>query len=288
MKTIKKLVVEFKTLETFTDKFDNEQKCRAYLAKKRWGDTPVCPYCGCITVYNKKDGRYICSHCKRTFSVLVGTIFQSTNLPLMLWFRAIHMLVNNKQGISSCQLARELKVTQKTAWFMLQKIRVLLRDENDTFPDKVEGIIVPAGTGQNGPPYVRVIDHPLRLHPSIERFVRPQSRIYSDIIFNYQTLSESEWERYHSEDSPGIDPATGLNGAPKGVTDPLWTPLKRMIMGVYHYVSAALFHRYVFEALFRRRTCRYSDAARVDKVMERIGKVVPYYVVRPKASKKVA
>jgi hypothetical protein len=53
-------------------------------------------------------------------------------------------------------------------------------------------------------------------------------------------------------------------------------------MGVYHYVSAALFHRYVFEALFRRSTNRYSDEARVDKVLERIGKVVPYYVVRPK------
>ena len=55
-------------------------------------------------------------------------MFQSTKLPLLLWFKAIHMLVNNKQGISSCQLARELKVTQKTAWFMLQKIRILLRE----------------------------------------------------------------------------------------------------------------------------------------------------------------
>lgn len=282
MQTNKTIVAGLKSGKDFSHRFDTEQKCLDYLVRKRWGDTPVCPYCGCKKVYKKKDGRYICSHCKKTFSVLVGTMFQSTKLPLFLWFRAIHMLVNNKQGISSCQLARELKVTQKTAWFMLQKIRVLLRDEKDTYPDKVEGVIVPAGTGQSGPPYVRVVDHPLRLHPSVERFVRPNSRIYSDLIFNYQTLYESEWEKYHSEDSPGIDPATGLNGVPKGVTDPFWTPLKRMVMGVYHYVSAALFHRYVFEALFRRSTYRYSDEARVDKVLERIGKVVPYYVVRPK------
>ena len=136
-----KLFETFKSLEELSSFFCSNQECKDYLASVRWDDNPKCPYCHCNKVYRKKDGRYVCASCGNTFSVLVGTIFQNTKLPLIIWFKAIYLFVNSKIGISSCNLAVVLGVTQKTAWFMLQKIRILLNDVEDDYPDKVLGTI---------------------------------------------------------------------------------------------------------------------------------------------------
>lgn len=273
---------KFRTLDALTKHFSDGQKCIDFLAEQRWHGKPVCPYCGCTTVYHRKDGRYACKDCKSTFSVFVGTIFQNTKLKLLQWFQAIYLIVNNKQGISSMQLAREIEVSQSTAWHILHKIRILLRDEEDDFPDTVHGEKVDVNNGYGRPLVIRQLTEPLKLHPKILPFVQPGSRIFTDDYICYQTLAESELEKYNVEEPHGMrrDPITETP-ANKGIANGLWLQVKRMVTGIYHFVSAAMFHRYVYEAMFRRRTCRCNNAQRFERAMGRVEQVIPYYVVSP-------
>lgn len=278
------ILSQFRSLDALSKFFSNDQKCIDYLAGQRWHGHPVCPYCGCETIYHRRDGRYACKDCENTFSVLVGTVFQNTKIKLIKWFRAIYLTVNNKQGISSTQLAREIEVTQSTAWHILQKIRILLREEDDAFPDTIPGERASLGDNPQKPLIVRQLTRPLKLHPCIQRFVKPDSRIYTDNYVCYQTLAESELEKYRTEDPHGVKMGTkGESSGCQGIANGLWLQVKRMVMGIYHFVSAPFFHRYIFEALFRRRTFRDSNTRRFEKVMERVGQVVPYRQVSPKA-----
>ena len=273
---------KFRTLKALTRHFSDDRKCIDFLAEQRWHGKPVCPYCGCTAVYHRKDGRYACKDCKSTFSVLVGTVFQNTKLKLLQWFQAIYLIVNNKQGISSTQLAREIEVSQSTAWHVLHKIRILLRDEDDDFPDTVHGEKVDVNNGSGRPLVIRQLTEPLELHPKILPFVQPSSRIFTDDYVCYQTLAESELEKYNVEEPHGMrrDPKT-KTPVNKGIANGLWLQVKRMVAGIYHFVSAAMFHRYVYEALFRRRTYRCNNTQRFERAMGRVEQVIPYYVVSP-------
>lgn len=274
---------EFNSLKALVSFFKDNQMCKDYLSLKRWHGTPVCPSCGHKKTYLKKDRRYICAHCNATFSVLVGTVFQNTKIPLLKWFIAIYLICNNKQGLSSCQLAREIEVTQKTAWFILQKIRMLMKDHKDNFPDKVQGRLTVVPVEASTPIKIRLAEHPLVLHPRVLPFVKLNSRIFKDQYICYQSLAMSEKDEYNTE-----DPLHFFNIAEKqpsknqSVYNGLWLQLKRMVMGVYHYLSAPLFHRYVFEALFRRKTFRDSNGKRFEKIIDSVGRVIPYIMVRPK------
>lgn len=126
----------FKSLDAVYRRFTTEKICREWLAKVRWGDVVICPHCGSIIVYKSK-GIYHCDECNSNFTVLYGTIFQSTKLPLRKWFAAIWLTINNKKGVSSAMLSRELGITQKTAWYLLNKIRSLVPQEEK----KVEGAV---------------------------------------------------------------------------------------------------------------------------------------------------
>lgn len=122
-----------KTLLEAIQYFSDEQVCIDAVASLRWpnGDA-VCPDCGTDQPYylaSQKRWKCRMKTCRRQFSVKVGTIFESSPIPLQKWLPAFWLLTNCKNGISSHELARDLKVTQKTAWFMLQRIREALRDE---------------------------------------------------------------------------------------------------------------------------------------------------------------
>lgn len=106
-------------------KYNTQVKCLKYLEKLRWGKTVTCTYCDSKRVVKAKSeqGRYHCYNCKRSFSVMVGTIFEDTRLELSTWFLTIGLLLNAKMGISAKQISRQLGVTLKTAWFTAMKIR---------------------------------------------------------------------------------------------------------------------------------------------------------------------
>jgi len=120
-------------ISELSKKFNTQQKCINHLEKVRWGDSPTCPYCqtGDQTSKRKDGFRWICNYCGNSFSVFIGTIFEDTNLPLPIWFQLIALMINSKTGISSCEIARNLGITQKTAWYNAMKVRCAMLDQSE-------------------------------------------------------------------------------------------------------------------------------------------------------------
>ena len=124
-------------------RFPDHAACIAHLEIIRWRDTPACPHCGSVRVARKADdtrvGRWNCHDCHGSFNVLHGTIFQKTKIPLQKWFLAIGLLLNAKKSISSCQLARDLEINQKSAWFLAMRVRMEMAKDSNT--ELLQGIV---------------------------------------------------------------------------------------------------------------------------------------------------
>ncbi len=104
--------------------FADELRCKAFLEKARWADKISCPYCLSTKVYTFSNKTlYKCGKCRKQFSVRVGTIFEGSKIPLQKWFLAIYLATNLKNGVSSTQLSEYIEVSQKTAWFMIYKLK---------------------------------------------------------------------------------------------------------------------------------------------------------------------
>src|SRR5712691_1224781 len=120
------------TLQEAIIYFANSDNCLSYLVARRWPNGVVCPVCGSKDVRFTTRRIWECRevHPKRQFSVKVGTIFEDSPIGLDKWLMAMWLLANCKNGISSYEIARDLKITQKSAWFMLQRIRKSLQDDS--------------------------------------------------------------------------------------------------------------------------------------------------------------
>ncbi len=124
--------MNFKSLPQLLDTFKDEKTCIAYYEKLRWNGKPVCPHCGIDKKPYKTNRGYKCSDsdCGKKFTVKVGSIFENSKIPLRTWFLAIYLCTSHKKGISSVQLASDLDITQKTAWFVLHRVREMLKEQN--------------------------------------------------------------------------------------------------------------------------------------------------------------
>ena len=127
-----KQIRDFDSLFDLVSYFDTEEKCVDHLIKWRWNGEPACPYCASSRVneLKGKTKRFKCYGCRKQFSARVGTIFHDSKLSLRKWFIAIFIFTAHKRGISSHQLSRDLSITQKTAWFVLHRIREMLREKS--------------------------------------------------------------------------------------------------------------------------------------------------------------
>jgi len=133
------MTTQFKSLIQVIDYFKDESTCINYLARSRWGETACCPHCGNTKAWKTNRG-YTCAakECGKKFTVTTGTIFENTKLSLRLWFATIYVCTAHKKGISSLQLSRDLNITQKTAWFLLHRVREMLANNA---PKMLEGNI---------------------------------------------------------------------------------------------------------------------------------------------------
>ena len=117
------------------ERFPDQESCIDHLERIRWQGIPICPHCGSVTVRRKKEdtvgrvGRWNCHDCKASFKVTYGTVFHGTKIPLQKWFLAIALLLNAKKSLSSYQLQRDLDLNQKTAWFILARIRAEMAEK---------------------------------------------------------------------------------------------------------------------------------------------------------------
>src|SRR5277367_2394602 len=120
--------------------FADEQVCIDTVAQLRWPNGPACPTpdCEAAIYYMPSQRRYKCRTCKKQFSIKVGTIFEDSPIGLDKWLPAAWLIINCKNGVSSYEIARDLGVTQKTAWFMLHRIRLAM--QCGTF-EKLSGVV---------------------------------------------------------------------------------------------------------------------------------------------------
>src|SRR3954462_5720736 len=122
--------MDFKNLKQLFDTFKDDETCRQYLEQQRWNGNVECPFCSSTKVYRTNRG-FKCADkfCAKKFSVTVGTIFENSKVDLRTWSAAIYLCTSSKKGVSSLQLHRQLGITQKTAWFVLHRIREMLKDK---------------------------------------------------------------------------------------------------------------------------------------------------------------
>lgn len=126
--SIKLETMNFKSLPQLLDYFKEESTCIEYYEQVRWNGYPVCPHCDSEKVYKTKRG-HRCGNkeCRKDFTVRVGTIFENSNISFRIWFGAIFLATTHKKGISSVQLGLDLGIPQKTAWFVLHRVREMLK-----------------------------------------------------------------------------------------------------------------------------------------------------------------
>lgn len=137
METSNHKSLNFNNLVEVTMHFSDKQVCKDYLKSIRWNGNVTCPHCNHAKCYTMKKN-YKCSKCRKQFSEIKGTIFENSPIALQKWFVAIWLFTSHKKGIASTQLAKDIGVTQKSAWFMLQRIRYAM--ETKSF-NKMSGVV---------------------------------------------------------------------------------------------------------------------------------------------------
>ena len=282
---------KFNSLVSLITYFKDDNTCKQFLKEQRWGDDVVCPYCGQHRCHTRSNGQFRCPNCLNNFSVLVGTVFENTKVSLVKWFAAMYLISSHKKGVSSHQLAKDIDVTQKTAWNILQKVRSLFKqDDSVTLSEDVEcdeayiggrernrhesrrtegtqGRSVKTKTPvfgmvqRNGSVIaVKTADtKSATIMPIIRQFVKEGARIFTDEYIGYRSLDESEYGHgvVNHKDRQFVDGDSHTN-----TIEGFWAQLKRSLFGVYHFVSARYLQRYVAEAVFRFNTRKQTEGER--------------------------
>lgn len=282
----------------FSDQFPDELSCAIYLKEKRWGNEVRCVSCDSNKIYELKKGyRFKCGRCEKSFSVRAGTIFESSKLPLRVWFRAIHVTLSHKKGVSSIQLAEELGITQKSAWFLQHRIREALKSKTHTM---LEGIVEidetyiggkeknkhakkrQKGTQGRSTKTKALVLGMLQRKGELKFFhinngsgkiirslvnanIAEGTRIMSDENGVYSTLG-SKYVHEAVNHSKGI---YGIGDVTTNGIESAFAILKRIIGGVYHQVSRKHLHRYLDDVSFRQNTKAVKE--KVDLFLEKVG-----------------
>jgi len=297
------------SLQEAIEWFGKPENCVRYLADRRWPDGAVaCPNCGSSSVsYNPERRTWKCSshHSKREFSIKVGTIMEDSPIPLNKWLTTMWLVTNCKNGISSYEIARDVKVTQKSAWFMLHRIRLAMQDENfgsklrgeveadetfiggkarnmhksvyerritgqgQSFRDKtvVMGILERGGTIRT---QVIADRQKHTLQPIVRKHVEPGSALYTDEMGGYKGLDKDYVHQIIDHANKYVDGRIHTNGL-----ENFWSLLKRGLSGTYVAVEPFHLFRYLDEQVFRytnraTREKKITDSDRFDKVVRQI------------------
>jgi transposase-like protein len=260
-------------LVELVDRFHSEDRCRKYLEELRWPEGVECPRCGSKKISRIKErNQFDCDSCRYQFSVMAGTIFHDTHLPLWKWFLAVYLIVESKKGISANQVKRTIGVSYKTAWYLCHRIRAALNEvdaqllkgiveADETFVGgKVEGM----GRGYTGNKTIVVgafqRDGAIRL-----QVVRGRDRetlhgfIREHIAGDAQAIYTDDWKAYEGIADHDTKHETVNHSEKEYVRgdvhtnsmENVWSLLKRSIIGSYHQVSAKHLDSYLDELEFR-------------------------------------
>lgn len=258
--------------------FPDQESARIYLELRMWPDGVTCPCCSeKDRITPRKNGYYRCNACKTDFTVRTGTIFERSHVPLNKWIYAMYLLVTARKGISSLQLSKEIDVTQKTAWFMLQRLREACGNDID----KLGGIVEidetyiggkesnknkskkqNKGRGSVGKTPViamkerggRTTAKPLpntnsnTLHQAIHIHVNVGSTLNTDEFSAYNNIGGLFYRHETINHSAGeyVRDSVTTNSV-----ESVFAVMKRGLHGVYHHASTKHLARYINEFTFR-------------------------------------
>ncbi len=282
--------------------FWNEDKAREFLEKRRWPNGPVCPNCKTTNVYEltarpgsanpAPSGTYMCRECVKKFTVRVGTVFEDSKLPICKWLVAFHLITSSKKGISSHQMARELGITVKSAWFLTHRIREAMCQ--GPFAEMLKGTVEVdetyvggkprKGTGKhkrgrgtdkqpvmvlverNGKARCKPIEavNAKNLHGEIVVNVAKEAIVLTDEfrayrglgkkVARHETVEHGAGEFSREKDGLRIDTNTA---------EAFFALLKRGHYGIFHSMSKKHLHRYCSEFCFRWNHREVKDGERM-------------------------
>jgi transposase-like protein len=299
-------LIAFDSLYTMLQALPDDTICREYLESVRWSGKPTCPHCGFQEHYELKTkgefkGMYKCKNCRERYTVTIGTMFEGSHIPLRKWFIGIYIFSLHKKGISSHQLASDLGITQKSAWFMLSRIRKAFepkhpgktdglfqadeyfaggKNKNRHEDKKIEGtqgrstkdktpILGISKTGGNVHTFVIPDTTAATLKPLVESMVKKGGIVVTD-----------DWDAYN-----GLDKDYGhvvLNHTAKeyvrgGFTtnniENFWSLLSRGIFGIYHHVSPKHLQKYCDEFAFRYNARKQDTNTKFDYSLKNSKKI---------------
>lgn len=265
---------EFSSLLELQTAIPNEQAAIDHFTAIRWKNGEFCTYCGHDKIYHFSNKRtHKCAQCRQRFSIKVGTIFEDSNLPLRTWMMAVWFITSHKKGIASTQLAKDLGVQQKTAWFMMHRLRHAVRTRS--FNRRLRGDIEADETFIGGRDKNRITrkkgmkakaivmgmierDGELRAHTiekawdvirEVKTHIEPGSRLLTDEFAPYRKAARQAGLSHEAVKHSGGEYVRG--DAHCNSVEGYWSHLKRQIFGIHHWVSRKHLNRYVSESVFR-------------------------------------
>lgn len=258
----------FRNLEQFITAFPDEKACRAYFEAVRFMQGDFCPHCDHKKINRFQDGRFRCASCKKDFTIKTGTLFGESKLPLRKWFLAIYLLTTSKKGISSVELAEQVGVSQKTAWFMDHRIREAMRQNGRKLFGTVE--IDETYTGgkhlrkdgfrKKAPIFgmrerggqTKAFHVPHRgtevLLPTIKEHIDQKAHIMSDEARVYKKLPRAGYRHGSVKHGKKHWAHGDVN---TNSIESFWALFKRVHHGTYHTMSKKHLQRYIDEVVFR-------------------------------------
>lgn len=298
------------TISTFQlfEKYPDADSARRHLEALRWNGKPTCPHCGhdkVTTRHGRREGYFRCHACEKEFTVRTGTVFERSHVPLNKWLYALYIVLTARKGVSSLQLSKQIGVTQKTAWFVLGRIREACRNDDALLKGivevdeafiggrekaKHESKKLKVGGGAGGKQAVlgmrerggRTVAKPIGstaryvLHREIGRHVEIGSAVHTDEFSGYHGLEGAYAHgTVRHKDGQYVGPGDiHVNGI-----ESVWAVLKRSIHGTWHKVSVKHLHRYVDEAAMRLNegSVKVHTTVRMDALARKaIGRRITY------------
>lgn len=285
---------KFNSLIEVMQVFSSEEKCIEHLEELYWGGIPVSPFAESSKVYKCKGGKYKCKESGKYFTVTTGSMFAGTKVSLRSWFCAIYLVINHKKGISSNQLGKDLGVSQKTAWYMLNRIRKCLGVENY---NKLENVVEAdesfyGGLNKNRHKNKKVKNSQGRscvdktpilgllerggkltavvtkdtskesLQPLIREYVKPNTLFITDNWKGYRNLDEYNHhvvKDYQQKIYENVIHTNNIEGA--------WKIMKNSLRDMYNKVSRKYLQIYVDEFVFRFNTRKMECGSRFNYLL---------------------